>query len=171
MVQIICIILFLSFSNLIVLPTSFLPDMAGRKITIISNPFARSLPANPTFGLMSHAPHSPRWGASRGPFIYTGQQTPTIGGYYTRGWGWGVPLVLRETTNWPKLKSQNIMSESSSECFFLKLVHNFFWWFQSKTENMDGSESHNWGVTGLFHHPGGLPPTVQGLILSYFSPV
>lgn len=38
------------------------------QIIIISKPFARSLPANPMFGLMSHAPHLPWWGVAWGPF-------------------------------------------------------------------------------------------------------
>lgn len=59
-----CLLLYFasSFSSLLLFchNTSFtsLPvDRAQGQIIIISKPFARSLPANPMFGLMSHAPH------------------------------------------------------------------------------------------------------------------
>lgn len=92
---------FTSFSSFSfdTLPTwSSLPvDPAQGQVITISKPFARSLPANPVFGLMSHAPHLPRCRAARGPFTHTSQGPLAcpVGPPYWWGWGaglWGVPL-------------------------------------------------------------------------------
>lgn len=68
-------------------------DAAQGHIIIISKPFARSLPANPIFGLMSHAPHLPSCGAALGPFH---KHWPWTAGLHCRpphrwGWWWGRP--------------------------------------------------------------------------------
>lgn len=76
-------------------------SIAQGQIITISKPFARSLPANPMFGLMSHAPHLPRCGAAWDPFHKHQPGTmhqPVLWGHYTTGVGWwcvwrgGVPL-------------------------------------------------------------------------------
>lgn len=144
MFQNICIILsvFLFFPNMIFLPHIFPQDAAGGNITIISNPFARSLPDNPMFGPMSHAPHLPRWGAARGPFIYTGQQTPTIGGYHSTEVGGGV--FNQDRVGWQTGQSWNQRA----------------YWVRVPQQNE------------LFHPPGGFWPTLRsGLVSTLVSPV
>lgn len=89
-----------SFSPSVLYLHSYFPffpvDPAQGQITFISKPFARSLPANPVFGLMSHAPHLPRCGQLGAlSQILAKDHRPALWGHHTSGVGvgrLGVPL-------------------------------------------------------------------------------
>ena len=102
--------------------SSSLPvDPTQGHIITISKPFARSLPANPMFGLMSHAPHLPRCRTARGPFTNTGHGPPGCpeGPPHCWRWGveggwWGVPLgeagITRPSRE--EIRGQSVKCES-----------------------------------------------------------
>lgn len=83
-------------------------DPAEWQIITISKPFARSLPANPVFGLMSHAPHLPRREAAWGPFSNTGRGSPacSVGPVDCRGLG--VPEEQLEISAERKLEDRMV---------------------------------------------------------------
>lgn len=97
-------ICFSSFSFVTPPISSSLPvDPAQGQVITISKPFARSLPANPVFGLMSHAPHLPRCRPAWDPFTNTSQGPLACPGgpQYCWSWGgglWAVPLGLVRMT-------------------------------------------------------------------------
>lgn len=128
------LVFYLFFSSSFVTQAIFssLPvDAAHGHIIIISKPFAISLPANPMFGLMSHAPHLPRWGAALGPFPIHWPWTAGLCWGATRPLALGVGCSSRKVKagitrlNRVEIRQQNFKCEWTQDlCFPEETIHD-----------------------------------------------